>query len=216
MLKLAQNALASLGSLYHQNSGEIQWNFFHHLHNLQQEEGLNLRNKFSAQHLQYEKRKMNVWLDPQTLGSSVANAIKFLDVSMKRTELKNSEPTVKLTKVIDRAFDIFNSRSPQAKGNEQPLRPVSKHIWEDQLKSTTEYLLSLGVKQKERKGKNKRKVIFATHRRKTFIVGFVATIKFTINMAHEMFSLKENPFEYLLIYKFYKTTFNYMLLMQTI
>ena len=45
-------------------------------------------------------------------------------------------------------------------------------------------------------------MLLSTDKRKTFIIGFVATIKSTIKMADEMFSLKENPFHYLLTYKF--------------
>ena len=40
-----------------------------------------------------------------------------------------------------------------------------------------------------------------THKRKTFILGFVVTIKSTIEMADEMFSLS-HPFKYVLTYKF--------------
>ena len=199
MLKLARNALSSMGSFYDQDGGEIQWKFFHLLHNLQDDQGLNLRNKFSAQHLEYQKHKMNVRLAAQTLSSSVANAIQFLDVSMKLTQFQNSGPTVNFIRVIDRTFDILNSRCPHAKGYKQPLRPKSKDTWENYLKSAAEYLLSLAAKQE---GKNKEQKLLFTHRRKTFIIGFVATIKSTIQMANEMFSLKENPFDYLLTYKF--------------
>ena len=130
---------------------------------------------------------MNVRLAAQTLSSSVANAIQFLDVSMKLTQFQNSGPTVNFLRVIDRTFDILNSRCPHAKG------------WENYLKSAAEYLLSLVAKQE---GKNKEQKLLSTHRRKTFIIGFVAAIKSTIQMANEMFSLKEKPFDYLLTYKF--------------
>ena len=83
MLKLARNALASMGSFHDEDGGEIQWKFFHLLHSLQDEQGLKLGNKFSSQHLEYQKHKMNVRLAAQTLSSSVADAIQFLDVSMK-------------------------------------------------------------------------------------------------------------------------------------
>ena len=199
MLKLARNALASMGSFHDEDGGEIQWKFFHLLHSLQDEQGLKLGNKFSAQHLEYQKHKMNVRLAAQTLSSSVADAIQFLDVSMKLPQFKNSGPTVNFTRVIDRTFDILNSRCPQAKGYKQPLQPKSKDTWENHLKSAAEYLLSLVTKQK---GKNKKQKLLSTHKRKTFIIGFVATIKSTIQMANEMFSLKENPFHYLLTYKF--------------
>ena len=55
MLKLARNALSSMGFFYDQDGGEIQRKFFHLLHNLQDDQGLNLGNKFSAQHLGYQK-----------------------------------------------------------------------------------------------------------------------------------------------------------------
>ena len=42
----------------------------------------------------------------------------------------------------------------------------------------------------------------ATHRRKTFVIGFVATIKSTIEMANQMLSSQVNPFKYLLTFKF--------------
>ena len=108
---------------------------------------------------------------------------------MKLTQFQNSGPTVNF---IDRTFDILDSRCPHAKGYKQPLRPKSKDTWENYLKSAAEYLLSLVAKQE---GKNKEQKLLSTHRRKTFIIGFVATIKSTIQMANEMFSLKQNPFE---------------------
>ena len=62
MLKLARNALGSIKSFYDKDGGEIQWSFFQQLYNLQEAEGFTLGNKFSAQHLQFEKHKMNVRL----------------------------------------------------------------------------------------------------------------------------------------------------------
>ena len=53
---------------------------------------------------------MNVRLAAQTLSSSVADAIEFLDVSMKLPEFQDSQPTVTFTRTIDRRFDILNSR----------------------------------------------------------------------------------------------------------
>jgi hypothetical protein len=44
--------------------------------------------------------------------------------------------------------------------------------------------------------------LLSTHSRKTFIIGFVADIKSTIEMAHEMLSSTNNPFKYVLTYKY--------------
>ena len=83
------------------------------------------------------------------------------------------------------------------KGYKQPLRLKSKAAWESILKSTAHYLLTL-------KTDSDTPQLLSTHRRKTFIIGFVATIKSTIEMANEMLSpsSSDNPFNYLLTYKY--------------
>ena len=176
MLKLARNALGSIKSFYDKDGGEIQWSFFQQLYNLQEAEGFTLGNKFSAQHLQFEKHKMNVRLAAQTLSSSVADAIEFLDVSMKLPQFNNSQATVNFTRIIDRAFDILNSRNPMGKGYKQPLRPQSRGTWEAILKNTADYLLSLVTLT------GGQKKLLSTHKRKTFIIVFSATIKSIIEM----------------------------------
>jgi hypothetical protein len=188
--------LGSIKSFYDKDGGEIQWSFFQQLYNLQEAEGFTLGNKFSAQHLQFEKHKMNVRLAAQTLSSSVADAIEFLDVSMKLPQFNNSQATVNFTRIIDRAFDILNSRNPMGKGYKQPLRPQSRGTWEAILKNTADYLLSLVTLT------GGQKKLLSTHKRKTFIIGFSATIKSIIEMSDEMFKLPANPFKYILTYKF--------------
>ena len=81
------------------------------------------------------------------------------------------------------------------KGFKQPLRWESRDIWEEILKSTANYLLSLRTN-------TIKKELLSTHPRKTFVIGFVISIKSTIEMANEMFSAINQPFKYLLTYKF--------------
>lgn len=121
---------------------------------------------------------MNVKLASQTLSSSVADAIEFLDLSMKMPQFKDSQPTVCFVRTIDRLFDTLNSRNPIGKGYKQPLRPHSRNIWESSLKAAAEYLLSLQTEDGQ---------LLSTHRRKTFITGFVTTIKSTLELANELF-----------------------------
>ena len=83
MLKLARNALAFLGTITDEEGQKIQWAYFQQLHILQQEQGLKMGNKLSFNHIKFEKHKMNVRLAAQTLSSSVADAIEFLDVGIK-------------------------------------------------------------------------------------------------------------------------------------
>ena len=89
---------------------------------------------------------------------------------------------------------MLNSRNPVEKGYKQPLRSTNKVMYEDTLQSTAKYLLSLKI--------NLTSKLLATHRRKTFIIGFVTTIKSTIEMANQMFLIPNDPFKYLLTYKY--------------
>lgn len=79
----------------------------------------------------------------QTLSSSVADAIQFLteDVGLKNFE--NSAATVKFIKIIDRLFDICNSRNIFGKGYKVPLREANEQFWKPILLDTVEYLKQL-------------------------------------------------------------------------
>ena len=197
MLKLARNALAHLGTIVDGDGNLIRWQHIEELQKLQEVKGLNLGNKLSSNHLKFQKHKMNVRLAAQTLSSSVANAIEFLDKSSQLPTFCDSHGTVKFICTIDRVFDMLNSRNPIAKGFKTPLRPNSKDTWEEIFMSTANYLLALKTHTPEGTGQ-----LLSTSQRKTFVIGFVACIKSTISMATEMFSLSTNPFKYLLTYKF--------------
>ena len=138
---------------------------------------------------------MNVKLVVQTLSSSVADAIEFLDVSMKLPEFKNSAGTVTIARTVDQLFDMLNFRNPLGNGYKQPLRLSIKKVLESTLKSRTDYFLTLRTDSDENR-------LLSRHRRKTFIIGFVTTIKSTIEMVNEMLSSPVNPFKYLPTYKF--------------
>ena len=70
MLKLAQNTLASLGSIMSEND-EICWKFLQHPHEIQENYGMKLANKLTSTHIKYESPKMMVDLAAQTLSYSV-------------------------------------------------------------------------------------------------------------------------------------------------
>ena len=90
ILKLARNALAHLGSIVDCENNIITWKLFSSLNKIHECEGFKLANKFSSRHLQFLKYKMNVQLAAQTLNSSSgADAIEFLDKSMKLKEFQN-------------------------------------------------------------------------------------------------------------------------------
>ena len=195
MLKLPRNSLAQLGSFMDGEGNIIKWDYIVQLQNLQIEEGLNMANKLTTNHLKFEKHKMNVRLAAQTLSSSVANAIDFLDKSVKLPNFAGSSGTVVFIGTIDRLFDLLNSRNPWAKGFKAPLRLSSKDTWQEILLSTAEYLLSL-------KTTTSMPQPLSTSKRKTFVIGFVTCIKSNISVATQMLSLSTNAFQYLLTYKF--------------
>ena len=192
MLKLARNTLASLGSISMKKEG-IHWKFIHNLNEVQQNHGMKLANKLSTSHIKYETHKMKVDLAAQTLSSSVADAIDFMNIVEKDEKFQDSEATVTFIRMVDKVFDILNSRNPLGKGSKQPLKLVNKEQWEAELIMIANYLLSL----KSRDGQ-----LLITHKRKTFILGFVTCIKSTIEMATTMLTQAINPFKYLLTYKF--------------
>lgn len=195
MLKLARNALEAHGSFVDGNGCSIEWQHIKELQNLQENQGLTLGNKLSSQHIQFQKHKMNVQLAAQTLSSSVANAIEFLDKSFKLPAFCNSDGTVEFIRTIDKLFDMLNSRNPLGNGYKTPLKLDNKSAWEEIFTTSAHYLLSLKTNATPQQ-------FLSTTQRKTFIIGFVACIKSTINMATKMLSSSNNPFKYLLTYKF--------------
>ena len=194
MLKLARNALAFLGTICSNDGEKIQWKFFHSLHLIQEQQGLKLDNKLSANHIEFEKHTMNVKLAAQTLSGSVPNAIDgFMDISQKQPEFQDSKGTVAFIRTLDRLFDMLNSRNPHGKGFKQPLKLADINKWKVSLESTAKYLLTLKSNDGE---------ILITHRRKTFILCFVITLKSTVEMAKKMLTMEGMPFKYVLTYKY--------------
>jgi len=195
MLKLACNAMAHHGSFVDDEGHFVQWKYVEELQKLQAQEGLTLANKLSSNHLKFQKHKMNVRLAAHTLSSSVANAIAFMDTydSTYSSRFAGSAGTVKFIRVIDKLFDMLNSRNPWGKGFKAPLRLKNKDTWQESFLTSAEYLLSLKTTTGQ---------LLSTSSRKTFVIGFVTCIKSTISMATKMFNLPANPFTYLLTYKY--------------
>ena len=135
---------------------------------------------------------MKVGVAAQTLSSSVADAIDFMNIVEKDEKFQDSEATVTFIRIVDKVFDTLDSRNALSKGSKQPLKLVNKEQWEAELTMIANYLLSL---------KSKDGQLLITHKRKTFIFDFVACIKSTIEMATTMLTQAINPFKYLLTYK---------------
>ena len=101
MLKLGRNALGELKVLTDADGNKIEWKFINNLHQEQLNEGLKLGNKLSKKHIIYQKNKMKVNIAAQTLSSSVADAIEFLE-SIGHPSFKGSAATVVFINLLHR------------------------------------------------------------------------------------------------------------------
>ncbi|ELU12663.1 hypothetical protein CAPTEDRAFT_39725, partial [Capitella teleta] len=102
--------------------GKVRWQDIAALHSLQEKEGLRAANKLTKGHIQFENRKMNVKLAAQTLSRSVASGLRFAEES---NSLMDCSGTIEFCEIIDHLFDVFNSRSPLARGFKHPLNATN-------------------------------------------------------------------------------------------
>ena len=143
MLKLIRNYLASGAEIKDQSGGIIKWSYIAELHKLQAAEGLRLGNKLRGAHIDWTKAKMKVNLAAQTLSSSVADAIEFCNRDLQLPQFAGSAATVCFIRVIDRLFDMLNSRNPCAMSRKAPLRASNQRFWEPFLEDARLYLIRL-------------------------------------------------------------------------
>ena len=110
---------------------------------------------------------MKVNLAAQTMSSSVADAVEFCSTHLQMPQFKGSEATVRFIRILDRLFDILNSRNPFEKGYKSPMRKTNKTIWEPFFLECECYILQL----KDTDGS-----LLVTSWRKTGFIGFLASI----------------------------------------
>ena len=192
MLKLARNSLADLKVFLDDAKCEVKWDHIKILHAFQEDEGLKIGNKLAKGHIEFQRQKMNVKVAAQTLSSSVADAIEYLMTS-GHPKFADAEGTIRFIRIIDKLFDLLNSRNPFGKGFKKPLFLYDAARWKSTIDTSTSYLLSLT---------DKSGVPLIRHRRKTFILGFIAASKSVRELAYLLLTRKDNPFQYILTYKF--------------
>ena len=142
MLKLARNALAEIKTLQDGDGNQIKWKHIQTLQSIQEEEGLKFANKLSKGHVKYHRHKMNVKIAAQTLSSSVADALQFL-MDAGHPDLKDAAGTIKFLRVIDKIFDLLNSRSVFGKGYKRPLCLADRARWTSTIDQTIDYFKGL-------------------------------------------------------------------------
>eukprot|EP00112_Aurelia_sp_Birch-Aquarium-sp1_P019768 Seg4956.1 transcript_id=Seg4956.1/GoldUCD/mRNA.D3Y31 product="DNA transposase THAP9" protein_id=Seg4956.1/GoldUCD/D3Y31 len=143
MLKLVRNTLGNGGIFIDKNGNKIYWQYVEKLPKLQDQEGLRLGNKLKLAHIQWRQQKMKVNLAAQSFSSSVADAMDYCRTTLKLQQFEGSEATVDFIRVIDRLFDILNSRNPCAKGFMSALSVKNKGAWDPFLDKAYDYILCL-------------------------------------------------------------------------
>lgn len=125
-LKTVRNQLASKEVLFDHQNDKIEWRYIKELQEYQCEHKMNLGNKLTKVHIQWQKKKMCVRIAAETLSNSVADAIETLQKKGLEA-FKGSEATVKFIRRINNIFDILNSKnSKSAICFKRPISPETK------------------------------------------------------------------------------------------
>lgn len=143
MLKLVRNTLEAYRTI-NSPSGTVSWMHLSDLHKVQQELGLRLANRLSSRHLQFQNLKMKVSLAAQTFSQSVATALRMLhDDPDRSSQFADVLPTVEFIEIINRLFDIFNSRNPRSYGFKRPIGTRNIDDVFTELRTIKRYLMTL-------------------------------------------------------------------------
>lgn len=188
MVKLCRNTLAEKESIESED-GLVKFKYIESLNRLQKSEGYKLANKLSDKHINFGNKKMDVSVAAQTISSGVADALEFLSKT-SNPDFAGCEATVKFIRLIDRLFDLLNSRDPWGKHFKQPIKLTNKKFNAKFLFEAYEYLSKLKVEG----------ISLLKHARKTFVLGFMTNIKSNLILQERL--LKTYGFKYILTYKF--------------
>ena len=112
---------------------------------------------------------------------------------MKAPGFENSDPTSDFILQINTIFDILNSKNRFGKAAKTPIALKNIGAIDEYIKETELYLTKL----QDLEGN-----VMYKGRRKTFIVGFLTTVKSFIAISHKLLSREDNRFEYVLTYRF--------------
>eukprot|EP00794_Sanderia_malayensis_P011743 gene11743-12964_t len=192
MLKLARNAFADIGVFYTASGERIAWDYIAKLYDVQKTDILNIANKLTSKHIQWQNHKMKVSVAAQTLSNSVAAAITFLR-RLKVAEFKDSEETSHFIQLINNLFDILNSKSKFGKHSKSPITSDNIDEIESYIKSSIEYLKHL---------KDPAGVQIIKGQRKTFVKGFAISAFSVLSICKILLERSEVPFQYILTYRF--------------
>ncbi|KAG5868410.1 hypothetical protein JTB14_020952 [Gonioctena quinquepunctata] len=73
-------------------------------------------------------------LTVQTISASVADALEFLMVDVCDPNFAGAKATIEFIRIVDRAFDLLNSRNPFGKGYKTPMKPETEKYGDSYLR----------------------------------------------------------------------------------
>ncbi len=122
--------------------------------------------------------------------SSVADAIDFCREKLSLPEFKDSEATCKFIRIIDRLFDISNSKNPFGRGYKAAMSQANEIVIKKFFTTAESYLRNLSDLQG-------RKLVSSP--RKTAFLGFIVNMHSFVHLFDSF--VKQNKLKYLLTYK---------------
>lgn len=112
MEKLMRNLLGDHKVLIDETGKFIEWKYIDELEKVSRNGAL-LTHKLTKKHTEeYTRNRMKVRLAVETFSTSVADSIEMLR-QRKHPKFIDSEPTIRFIRMMDKLFDIFNSRDPR-------------------------------------------------------------------------------------------------------
>lgn len=190
-LKLVRNTLGEKGILLNESNKYIKWEFIVKLYNLEKVEGLKSATKLTGRHINYHNEKMNVRLAAQVLSDSVSKALTYCK-QIGYADFQGSLATAHFCSMINKAFDILNSRSKFSKGNKYNL-PISDNTINEYstfVSSFKNYIYNL-------KDINGTRIVHST--RSTGFIGMIICLENALQLYHNLHYKKY--IEYLLTFK---------------
>jgi hypothetical protein len=210
MIKLWRNLLAELKSVKWQG-GVINFKYIRQLNELQSLENILAANRLSKYHIDFERHKMKVKYAVQALSRSVADALKFCREDLKLSQFKDSKQTENFIYMIDKFFDICNSRHP---GQICQKAPISRRNYSDVIEflrffcsSILQITVTETRKITTKKDGQKITTIKETDKylcnslRKRALIGCIVSAKSIIAVSTNLLYREESPLKYFMTYR---------------
>lgn len=167
---------------------KMDWAFIEKLVNLQEIEGLHAGNKFKKAHLNWRPTNEG---DYSNTNTQLVLLMPQFYRNLKIKGFEDSETTTEFIRIIDRWFNILNSRNPHGCGYKAPIKMSNKHKWQTALEETIAY-----IKQLSWAGGQD---LIIYHPKKTGFLGVIISSTNIFEVFNEVFVNNEH-FNYLLTY----------------